>query len=175
VVLLDASVEASLRRVRSIYVTTFYRDPEVWITSAGVRINGRDLPLSTLMQVWHRRGARSFRTIAGRGALALAILAPIVIGALGIVIALLLHASATVTVALLGGGILVGLATVPVADLVLDHVDRSYDRGSRPLEIWARTPRGEVLLLRTRDRARFGRIYRALQRALEPAPANLTR
>lgn len=154
-------------------MTTFYRDPEVWITSAGVRMNGRDLPLSALAQVWHRSGARSWGIIAGRGVLALAILAPIVIGGLGITIALLMHASATVTVALLGGGILVGLATIPVADLVLDHVDRSYDRGSRPLEIWARTAHGDVLLLRTWDRARFGRIYRALQRALEPAAATV--
>jgi Family of unknown function (DUF6232) len=165
-------------------MTTYYRDPpasrgpgggEVWITSAGVRMNGHDLPLNALLRVWHRRGPRSWATVAGRGALGLAILAPIVVGALGIAVALLLHASTTLTVALLGGGILVGLATVPVADLLLDRVDRSYDRGSRALEIWARTARGDLLLLRTRDRARFGRIYRALQRALEPAPANLAR
>jgi hypothetical protein len=157
-------------------MTTYYRDPEVWITSAGVRMNGRELPLGALAQVWHRRGARSWGTIAGRGALGLAILAPITIGGLGIAVALLLHASAPLTAALLGGGILVGLATVPVADLLLDHVDRSYDRGSHDLEIWARTRGGDVLLLRTRDRARFGRIYRALQRALEqPAPTTLAR
>jgi len=156
-------------------VTTFYQDPEVWITSSGVRMNGRDLPLNALVRVWHRRGARSWGVIAGRGALALTLVAPMVVGGLGITIAVLLHASATLTVALAGGGILAGLATVPVADLVLDHVDRSYDRGSRPLEIWARTARGDVLLLRTRDRARFGRVYRALQRALEPAATSLTR
>ena len=154
-------------------MTTFYRDPEVLITSAGVRMNGRDLPLSALRQVWHQRSRRSWGTIAGRGALGLTILAPLVIGGLGIAVALLSHASAAVTVALIGGGILIGLATVPVADLVLDRVDRSHDRGSRDLEIWARTPRGDVLLLHTRDRARFGRIYRALQRALEPAAATL--
>jgi hypothetical protein len=157
-------------------VTTYYRDPEVWITSAGVRINGRDLPLDDLAQVWHARGRRSWVTIAGRGMLALAILAPLAVGGLGIAIGLLLHAPAPVTAALLGGGILVGLATVPIADLLLDHVDRSYDRGSRNLEIWARVRGGRVLLLRTRDRARFGRIYRALQRALEqPAAATLPR
>jgi hypothetical protein len=32
--------------------------------------------------------------------------------------------------------------------------------------IWGRTRHGDVLLLRTADGARFGRIYRALQRAL---------
>ena len=90
--------------------------------------------------------------------------------------ALVINASTATTVALIGGGILIGLATVPVADLILDRVDRSHDRGSHELEIWARTPRGEVLLLRTRDRARFGRVYRALQRALEqPSTVTLAR
>jgi hypothetical protein len=157
-------------------VTTYYRDPEVWITSSGVHMNGRDLPLAALMQVWHRQGRRSWGTVAGRGMLALAILAPLAVGGLGITIGLILHASASITAVLLGGGILLGLTTVPVADLVLDRVDRSYDRGSRALQIWARTRNGEILLLSTRDRARFGRVYRALQRALEqPAPATLAR
>jgi hypothetical protein len=159
-------------------VTTYYRDPEVWITSSAVHMNGQDVPLTALRQVWHRRGPRSWGTIASRGMLTLAILAPLAIGGQGIAIGLILHVSAPVTAALLGGGILVGLATVPVADLVLDRVDRSYDRGSRTLQIWARTPAGEILLLSTRDRARFGRIYRALQRSLEQparAPATLAR
>jgi hypothetical protein len=34
-------------------------------------------------------------------------------------------------------------------------------------EIWARCRGTEVMLVRTDDRTRFGRIYRALQRALE--------
>jgi hypothetical protein len=97
------------------------------------------------------------------------ILLPLMVGALAVTAALLLHLPTTATLVLLGGGILVGLAVVPVADLLLDRVDRSYDRGSRDLEIWARTGAGDVLLLRTRDAARFGRMYRALQRALEPA------
>lgn len=153
-------------------MTTYYRDPEVWITSSSVHMNGQDLPLAALQRVWHHRGPRSWGTVASRGMMALAILAPLAIGGQGIAIGLILHASAPVTAALLGGGILVGLATVPVADLVLDRVDRSYDRGSRALQIWARTPAGETLLLSTRDRTRFGRVYRALQRALEqPARA----
>jgi len=156
-------------------VTTYYRDPEVWITSSVVHTNGRDLPLRALQQVWHHRGRRSWAPVASRGMLALAILAPLAVGGLGIAIGLMLHAPAPVTAVLVGGGILLGLTTVPVADLVLDHVDRSYDRGSHRLEIWARTPAGRVLLLSTRDRARFGRIYRALQRALEqPARAAAT-
>jgi hypothetical protein len=50
-------------------------------------------------------------------------------------------------------------------------VDRSYDRGSRRLEIWGRVRGTDVLLLRTDNRQRFGQIYRALQRALDGSPA----
>src|SRR5689334_22698165 len=149
-------------------MTTYYRDGAVLITSSGIRMNGRDYALADLRQVWHRAGRRSWGTIAGRGALGLAMLLPIVVGALGVGIALVAHASVAVTAGLIGGGILIGLAGVPIADLLLDRVDRSYDRGSRPREIWGRTRHGDVLLLRTGDAARFGRIYRALQRALEP-------
>ena len=150
-------------------MTTYYRDGDVWITSTGVRMNGRDYGLAELRQVWHRRGRRSWTTIAGRGMLGAAMLLPLVVGALGVAIALVAHASAAVTVGLIGGGILIGLAAAPLADVLLEHVDRSYDRGSRQREIWGRTRHGDVLLLRTPDAARFGRIYRALQRALEPA------
>ncbi|MBM2617456.1 hypothetical protein JIG36_18020 [Actinoplanes sp. LDG1-06] len=150
-------------------MTTYYRDPDVWITSTGVRMNGRDLRLEELLQVWHASGRRRWSTIAGRGAVGLAILTPIVVGLLAVAVALVIDASTATTIALAGGGVLVGLATAPLADVLLERVDRSYDRGSRVREIWARTAAGDVLLLSTPDAARFGRIYRALQRALEPA------
>jgi len=150
-------------------VTTYYRDPDVWVTSAGVHANGRDLRLSELRQVWHTRGRRSWGTIAGRGAVGFAILTPLVIGLLAVAVALVIDASTSTTIALIGGGVLVGFGVVPLADVLLERVDRSYDRGSRVREIWARTPAGDLLLLSTADAARFGRIYRALQRALEPA------
>jgi hypothetical protein len=146
---------------------TYYRDRDVLVTSTGVRMGGRDYRLGDLRQVWHRRGRRSWTRMAGRGALALAILSPIAIGLIGIGVAVLIHASTGTTVALVGGGILVGLAAAPLADFLLEHVDRSYDRGSRCLEIWARIRGGDVLLLRTDDAQRFGQIYRALQRALD--------
>jgi hypothetical protein len=149
-------------------MTTYYRDAEVWITSTGVRMNGRDFALAELRQVWHQQGRRSWSAIAGRGAILAALLLPVVVGALGVAVAFLVDASRSVTIGLAGGGILVGLAAAPLADLLLEHVDRSYDRGSRRREIWGRTRGGDVLLLRTGDAARFGRIYRALQRALEP-------
>jgi hypothetical protein len=150
-------------------MTTYYRDPDVLITSSGVRMNGREFRLADLLQVWHVRGGRSWSVIAKRGALGLAILMPLLVGALAIALALLIHTDVAHGIALAVGGVLVGLAVVPVADLVLERVDRSYDVGSRTIEIWGRVRGGEVLLLRTTNAQRFGRIYRALQRAMEPA------
>jgi hypothetical protein len=148
-------------------MVTYFRDPEVVVTSSGVRMGGREYRLDEFARVWHARGRRTWGAAAGRGALGLAMLAPIVIGALGVAAALVIHASAGTTIALIGGGILLGFAAVPLADVLLEHVDRSYDRGSRTREIWGRTRTGDVLLLRTDNAQRFGQIYRALQRALE--------
>jgi hypothetical protein len=150
-------------------MTTYYRDPEVLITSSGVHMNDQDFRLPELIRVWYTRGARDGSVIAWRGALGLTILLPLVAGLFAVGIALVIEASLSTTLALVVGGILLGLAAVPVADLLLERVDRSYDRGSRSLEIWGRVPGGDVLLLRTDNAQRFGRIYRALQRALEPA------
>jgi hypothetical protein len=149
---------------------TYYRDPEVLVTSTGVRVGGREYRATEFARVWHARSRRSWGRIAGRGALALAILTPVLIGAVGILVALLVDASTSATIALVGGGVLVGLVAAPLADVLLEAVDRSYDRGSRSLEIWGRVRGADVLLLRTDDAQRFGRIYRALQRALDSGP-----
>jgi len=149
---------------------TYYKDPDVLVTSTGVRMGGRAYRLGDFVQVWHTRGRRSWGRLVGRGALGLAILAPIAVGALGILIALAIDASAGTTIALIGGGVLVGLGAAPLADVLLEFVDRSHDRGSRDLEIWGRVRGADVLLLRTNNAQRFGQIYRALQRALEGDP-----
>ena len=148
-------------------MVTYYRDREVIVTSSGVRMGGRDYRLDDLAQIWHQRSRRSWSALAGRGAIGLAILVPVLLGALGVLLALLLRASTATTLALIGGGVLVGLAAAPLADVLLEFLDRSYDRGSRCLEIWGRVRGAEVLLLRTDNAQRFGQIYRALQRALE--------
>jgi hypothetical protein len=148
-------------------MVTYYSDKSVQITSDAIRIGGHRYPLRELARVWHSRGARSWRAIAGRGAIGMLLLGPRVAAALGIVVALTVDASLNVTVAIVGVSILLGLGAGPLADVLLEHMDRSYARGSRSLEIWA-TWRGQsVLLLETGDALRFGQIYRALQRALE--------
>ena len=146
---------------------TYYRDPDVLVTSTGVRMSGREYRLSDFAQVWHRQGRRSWSALAGRGVLGIAMIVPLVIGAVGVLVALVINASTAATVALIGGGVLIGLAAAPLSDVLLEFVDRSYDRGSRRREIWARIRGSEVLLLDTDNAQRFGQIYRALQRALD--------
>lgn len=154
----------------------YYDDRSVQITSDEFRVDGRGYPLGTLTRVWHRRGRRSWRRVAGRGALGMVLLVPLGTAALGLVVALQLNASATVTVALVGAAVLLGLAVRPLADLLLDRLDRSYDRGSHDREIWAEIQGRQIRLLQTDDAQRFGRIYRALQRAIEaPSPRAVRR
>ena len=149
---------------------TYYKDPDVLVTSTGVRMGAQAYRLGDFAQVWHRRGRRSWGKVAGRGALGVTILIPVLVGALGILVALLIDASMSTTIALAGGGLLIGFLALPLADVMLEFVDRSYDRGSRDLEIWGRVRGADVLLLKTDNAQRFGQIYRALQRALDSGP-----
>lgn len=146
---------------------TYYHDPAVRVTADHIEVNGRVYPLAELARVWYRWGERSWRTVVRRGVLGAAVLFPITLALIGVLVALSIGASGTATVALVAGALLVGLLAGPLADVLLEHVDRSYARGSRQVEIWAVWRGGPVLLLRTGDRLRFGKIYRALQRALE--------
>jgi hypothetical protein len=146
---------------------TYYDDRSVQVTSDAVRVGGRAYPLRGLGRVWHRRGRRSWRAYAGRGAIAAALIGPIVAAVLGLIVALRIDASTTTTITLVGIACLVGFAAGPLADLLLERMDRSYARGVHDLQIWASFQGRPVLLLRTRDALRFGQIYRALQRAME--------
>ncbi|WP_435204534.1 DUF6232 family protein [Micromonospora sp. bgisy143] len=146
---------------------TFYDDRSVRVTSTAVQVDGRSYPLAEITMVWHRRGSRSWRVLAGRGAIGAALAGPLVAAVIGIGVAVWLHRSPTVTIAIVGASVLVGLAVGPVADFLFEHLDRSYARGSRQLEIWARWRGQPVRLLRTGDALRFGQIYRAVQRAMD--------
>jgi Family of unknown function (DUF6232) len=148
-------------------MVTYYSDKSVQITSDAIRIGDRRYALPELARVWHAKGARSWGALAGRGAIGVALLGPLAAAAFGIVIALTVHASLEVTVAIVGVSCLVGLGVGPLADFMLERLDRSYARGAHSLEIWATWRGQQVLLLETADALRFGQIYRALQRALE--------
>lgn len=150
---------------------TYYDDRTVQVTSAAIEVDGRRFPVGEIAAVWHQRGSRSWRVLVGRGAIGAALAGPLVAAVLGVALAVWLHRSATVTIAIVGVSVLVGLAVGPLADFLFEHLDRSYARGSRQLEMWARWRGRPVLLLRTGDSLRFGQIYRAVQRAVDGAPA----
>ncbi|WP_431907713.1 DUF6232 family protein [Micromonospora carbonacea] len=152
-------------------MVTYYDDRSVQVTSTAVRADGRTYPLAEISVVWHLRGSRSWRVLAGRGAIGAALAAPLVAAALGVALALWLHRSLTVTIAIVGASVLVGLAVGPVADFLFEHLDRSYARGSRQWELWARWRGQPVRLVQTGDALRFGQIYRAVQRAVEAGQA----
>lgn len=151
----------------------YYRDGSVLVTSAAIQIDGRSFPLPELARIWHRRGERSWRATAGRGALLASVGVPVVLAAIGVLVALGWETTALNRLAVIAVALLVGLLAGPLLDYVLEHVDRSYARGAHEYEIWAE-PRGgdgwrgaPVRLWHTRDALRFGRVYRAIERAVE--------
>ena len=146
---------------------TYYDDRSIRVTSEALRVAGRAYPLMELAEIWHQRGTRSWRVVANRGALGVGLIGPLVAAVLGIVIAIRFHSSLTVTLAIIGFSCLVGFAVAPVADFLLDYLDRSYTRGSHRLEIWVRWHGEPIRVLQTHDALKFGQIYRALQRAVE--------
>lgn len=148
---------------------TYYDNAAVTVTSELIRVGGQAYRLSELDRVWHERGRRSWSVLAGRSALLAAIAGPLVAAVLGILAAFRLDASVAGKAAVVGSSVLIGLAVGPIADLVLEYVDRSYDRGTRPLELWVRWRGRPLRLLQSRDALEFGRIYRAVQRAAEYA------
>jgi hypothetical protein len=153
-------------------MTTYYRDKSVHVTSVAIQVDGRSYPLPELARIWHRRGGRSWRAAAGRLALLTTVGVPLLVTAAYLVIALRWQTSAVIRLAVLAAAVLLGLLTVVLLDYVLELLDRSYARGSHEYEIWAEpggpSPRGApVRLLHTNDAIRFGKVYHALQQAVD--------
>jgi hypothetical protein len=150
---------------------TYYRDEHVHITSSAIYVDNRCYPLARIDSVWRRR-----RSLAGRR---------ILIG-LGIVaLAVLLRAAASyvwwlgglnrfvrrwlsggpVTAAIIAVVVLaVAVAGVVTVEAALSAIEDIRGNG-RHLELWAVINGQAVLLLRTNDSSRFGKICRALVRA----------
>ena len=151
-------------------MTTYYRDSSVQVTSSTVQVDGRAYPLHELSTVWHRDGARDAaaqRTIATRILLAIAPLTPIVVAGGVVAVAIRIDVSGLTRLALLLAAGLVALLTVPALDFALGGFERSRDRSTRVHELWGSWRGKDVMLVSTADRLRFGRIARALGRALE--------
>jgi hypothetical protein len=155
-------------------VTVYYRDDLVRITDTTVEVGTHAIPLVELSYVWHQRGRPTLRTTSRRAArlgLIAVLTVPVVVGA--VVVANLVAAeqgvAAKVAIAavLVGVGLLLLLLLAPVIEFPMMALERSYDRGTDVREIWVRWQERDLMLLRTSDAARFGKIYRAIQRAIE--------
>lgn len=164
-------------------VITFYRDETVVVTSTFIQIDERVFRLSELEYVWHREVKPDWRVrgrTAGRGVLNTVMILAGFVGAIALV-GLIASAYSESQLALAVGDLplprntLILLAVVlllmgfiaPIWEWMLHRVDDSYDKGDAIYEIWAQTQGRKVMLLRLADITRFGKIYRAIERALE--------
>ncbi len=161
---------------------TYYRDETVAVTSTYVQIEGRRFRLTELRYVWHRQERPDWRVrrrTAGRGVLNTLMLLTAVAGLIALVgLAASAYGETRLAAAvgrlpiprntlLLVAVLLLVVGLVPLVwEWALHRVDDSYDRGNAIYEIWAETDTTQILLMRCDDATRFGKIYRALQRAL---------
>jgi uncharacterized protein DUF6232 len=152
-------------------MTTYYRDNAVYVGSAELQVQDRAYRLDDLELVWHSRGPRGTQGVAiivARILLVVGVLAGI--AARGVAMRKL-DLSRHHSTMVLAGAVLVlvlaGMVGLFVVEGVLTLIERSYDRGSAEHQIWARVYDDDILLFATRDKQKFGKIYRALQRAIE--------
>ncbi|HEY8474019.1 MAG TPA: DUF6232 family protein [Natronosporangium sp.] len=153
---------------------TYYRDGEVTVTDTMVEVGTRRFPISELRYVWHERGRPTLRTAGrrlGRVGLFLVLIVPVV--ACGVAVAAVVADEQSAGARMVVAGVLIALGAIailllaPVIELSMMALERSYDRGTSVREIWIRWQDRDLLLLRTADYSRFGKIYRAIQRAVE--------
>lgn len=155
-------------------MTVYYRDSEVRVTDHAVEVAGRVFPTAELSYVWHTRGRPTprvaSRRLARAGLIAL-LTAPVLIGAVVAATVIGAERSLGAQIGLVVLFVVLGLVLLmllaPLLEFPLMALERSYDRGTSVREIWVRWHHHDLMLLRTTDSARFGKIYRAIQRAVE--------
>lgn len=153
-------------------MTTFYRDDVVYVGSAELQVDDRAYKLDDLVMVWHRRGPRGAKGFAIIGVRVLLIV--VVLGAIAVGGSVMRRTAMHVTgdrIMVIAGGVvavvLLGTIGLFVVEGMITLIERSYERGGKEHQIWARHMDQDVLIFATRDKLRFGKVYRALQRAIE--------
>ena len=156
-------------------MTTFYRDSAVYVGSDGFQVEDQAYRLSDLELVWHRRGPRGapgVALIAGRFLLIFAVLGGIAAVALSMRdLDLSNYSNGTILAGAIAGLVLAVAVGLFLVEGVITLIERSYEKGSVEHQIWARHSNTDILLFATRDKLKFGKIYRALQRAIEHSEA----
>jgi hypothetical protein len=156
-------------------MTTYYRDNAVYVGTDGFQVEDQAYRLADLELVWHRRGPRGapgVALIAGRFLLIFAILGGIAAAGVSMRdIDITGYDSTTVLVGAVAGVILAATVGLFLVEGVITVIERSYEKGGVEHQIWARHSNMDILVFATRDKLRFGKIYRALQRAIEQSEA----
>lgn len=152
----------------------YYRDLDITVTDTAVEIGARTFRIAELQYVWHQRGRPTLRTTSrrlSRFVLIAVLTAPI--AAVAVLLANVVSAErgpaarAGTAVVLIALGVIAVMLLSPLIELPMMALERSYDRGTAVREIWVRWRDQDLMVLRTTDASRFGRIYRAIQRAVE--------
>ena len=157
----------------------YYRDRHVVVTSEALLIDNVRIPLARLEYVWHREGQAEVRVrlrIAQRGVIGFGLAIGVLLALIGVLylFATLAGEAGTagrVLLPLAGVVALIGFAG-PILEMALQRMDTSVDQGHQVYEICAVVDGTERRLIRVAAAHRFGKIYRALQRALEGAEAS---
>lgn len=156
-------------------MTTYYQDSSVRVTSEWIEVGRRRFRIAELTYVWHQRGRPNARTayqLATRYGLVALLTVPVVVAAILLANLLVSDYGLIVVVGMAAVLATVGMTLLvvvlsPLVEFPLMALERSYDRGVEVREIWIQWRGRELLLLRTADAARFGRVYRAIERAVE--------
>jgi Family of unknown function (DUF6232) len=155
-------------------VNVYYRDRHVAVTSEALLIDTVRIPLRRLEYVWYREGQAEVRVrmrVAQRGVIGFALVVGILLALIGLLylFATIIGERASagrVLLPLAGVVALIGFAG-PILEMALHRMDESVDQGHQVFEICALIDGKERRLIRISDAHKFGKIYRALQRALE--------
>jgi len=151
-------------------VRTYYRDDLVWVTSTAINVGGRVYPLAELSYVWYRRGRPSIAVWVRRLVRVILLIATavVVLRLPSLLLGGVVQYVLLILLVIVAGPLFFGV--FPVWGLpLLPALDRSYLRGMGVHEIWTRWRGQELLLVRVDDVTRFGKIYRAIERAIEQA------
>ena len=151
---------------------TYYRDAEIYLTSSAIWFDERRYPLDGIEGMWRRSRGLPGGRLLGQ----LAVL--ITVGALAVLgfgLGVRGHLSGGTLARLFGSttGLVVvgvvGLGLSVVAVLAIEavlHGMESARRFGRQQELWVRYLGSDLLVLSTSDSVRFGKVQRALIRAL---------
>jgi hypothetical protein len=151
---------------------TYYRDAEVYLTSSAIWFDERRYPLAGIEGLWRRSRGLPGGRLVGQLAILIVVAALAVLGfGLGVrghlsggaLARMFGSTTGLVVVGVVGLGL--SVAVVLAIEVVL-HGLESARRFGRHQELWVRYLGSDLLVLSTSDSVRFGKVYRALVRAL---------